>query len=352
MTYLWEILMTNDSNTFHPTGNLEYDGIAAEDLADGSNELKIIVSDITPHVLSGTLGAGITTNSTSIQDRDGSVLNTSVTTANHIVATWEGAPNRRYPGIVRKGEEVHVFRKSGQDRWQWREKGGGRDFRTTDRIVHEVSATDPTKPGVPNDDTNSYTIGMDSDKGIIFLKTSKANKEPVAWSIEVNTKTGVLHITDDAQSPGNRIVLDTGATSHAPVFQVNLSTGAALQIEGENAYLKVPKNIQIVSGERIVLDSPLLIFNKSAKGTVIINAATVAVTATAGFLVKSALVGLDAASTKLTGIIIAAGGRIANLVRGPVGGGYSMPTVSDPNSGPARGGSNSADTGMSGTPYQ
>lgn len=313
--------------------HITHKGFAAEDLEKKSVVLKVICPELIPNSATGTMAAGITNGSVGgLTDRDGKKLQTPYTTANHIVATWCGESNMRYPPMVRAGEPVEVFKTAGQDKYEWRTSGKGREFRTTDRIHFEIGATDPTKPGQPKNDTNTYSAYLDSDQKKVGMKTSKANGEAAAFSMEADLDAGTFHISDDGTSPSNRIFLDTGSKSGTPVFQVNLSSGVVLKMEGGNIFIKTPKMLQIDAGERIVINSPLTVFNLQKTGAIILNAASLAFNSAKETVVTAAIMGINAASTKLSGIILATGGRIPGLGNGPVSGSYRGVSVSDPTS--------------------
>lgn len=330
--------------------SIVYDGHAAEDIEVDSVILKINCPELLPHTTTGAIGAGISTGSTSLKDRDGTRLSTPVITANHFVATWEGDSNVRYPPLIRKGEPVEIYKKANQDKFYWRTTGKGREFRTTDRVHIEVGATDPTKPGVSKTDDNTYSASLDSDKKKVSLKTSQANGEVTAFSMEADLKEGTFHISDNTPGTANRIFMDTGAKSGVPVLQLNLSSGAVIKLQDGDIFIKAPKRLMISVGERLVFDSPLTVFNLSSTGVMIFNASSVAFNSTKNFIVTAACVGLNGA-TKVGGVLVAAAARIANVVRGSAGGNYNPSTIARPEETPVVEVTNSPDTDTSGTPY-
>ena len=328
-----------------------YEGIAAEDLAPDSTVLKVICPELTPGAVQGAIGAGITNGVTKITDRDGTPISVGYTSSNHIVATWEGGSNMRSPPQIRKGETVTVYQLADQDRYLWKAGGLGRDFRKTDRVTFEVAAMPDSSVGGEKNDTNTYSATLDSINQKMFIKSSKANGEAVAFNCEFDLKAGTMTISDDSESPGNRIHLDSGVVSGSPLFQVNLSTGLTLKFENENAMITVPKKLLINAGERIVLNSPMTVFNLSQAGAVIINAANIALNGAKDVIITGSVFGVSAASSKFAGILIAQGARIANIVKGALGGSYSPTTVNRPQESPLVSSSNTPDTSMTGTPY-
>lgn len=330
-----------------------YIGVAAEDLGKDSTVLKIICPELIPNTAYGTVGAGITQNTINLKDRDGNPVSSQVTSANHLVATWEGQSNQRYPPLVREGEPVEVYKTGDQDKFYWRTSGKGRDFRTTDRLHFEIGATDPSKPGVQKDDTNTYSMWMDSDQQTVGFKTAKANGEACALFVVADLKAGTLRISDDSADPGNRIYLDTGTKTGTPIFQVNLTSGAVLKFEKDDAFIKIPKKFLVQAGDRIVIDSPLFIANVAQKGAFIINAANVAINTTKDVVITAAgVLGLNAASTKISGVLVAAVARIGNAIKGPFGSPYKNISVQNPTETPVIPATNTADVDPAGLPYK
>ena len=324
---------------------MTYSGIAAEDIDPESITLMVICAELTPTAIAGTVAKGITTSMVSLADRDGKPISSPITTTNHIVATWEGDSNSRYPPLVRKGEPVKVFKDGPEDKYYWCTTGRGRDFRTTDRIHMEVGATDPTKPGVTKDDTNTYSISVDSQNKLVSLKTSKANGEPVAFAIQIDTDSGTFTLSDDTTGTPNRIFLDSGAKTGSPTFQVNLSSGVTLKFDNKDCIISVPGKFLISAKERIVFDSPITIFNLNKVGTIIMNASAIALnSASDTILTVGGVFGVTTAAAKISGVLVAAAARFANVAKGGAGAGYNPVTISDPINGNPNTANNAADT--------
>lgn len=329
---------------------MSYEGFAAEDLEKDSVVLKVICPELSPQATQGTIGAGITTGTVKLKNRDGGVINTPIASSNHIVATWGGSSNMRYPPMIRKGEPVKLYSLANQDKFYWKATGKGREFRTTDRVHFEVGASPADKPGQEKDDTNTYSAYLDSDAKKVGFKTSQANGEVAAFSMEANLEQGTFHLSDNNSGVKNRIFLDTGAITGTPVIQLNLSSGTTIKMQGDDVFIKVPKKLFIDVGDRFIINSPITIFNLSKAGTVIINAADVVIGAAKSFVSVAATIGLNGA-TKVGGVLKASQAKISTLVKGSVSGDYSPASISRPEEAPVTSPSNSPDTDMSGSPY-
>jgi hypothetical protein len=330
-----------------------YRGIAAEDKEENSTILLVIVPELMPNATSGVIGAGITDESIKLQTRDGKAISSSVTSANHIVATWDGISNSRVPPSVRKGEPVEVWRTEGQDKYRWRATGSARDFRSTDRVQIEVGAIDPKKQGVEKSDDNTYSAYLDSVNKKVGMRTSKANGEAAAFTLEADLAAGTFYISDDSEGVGNRIFLDTGTVSGKPAFQVNLTTGTTLKFDDKDVFLKVPGGFFVDIGERAVINSPLTVINTAKKGTIIVNAMSIVLNSGKDIILTAGgVIGLNSVATKIGGVLVAAAARIANAVKGPAGADYKAASISDPLKSQVKDASNTADTTMSFPPYR
>lgn len=344
--------MSQSDTTTRSNTKLVMEGVAAEDIEVKSTILKVIVPELTPHATTGTVGAGLTSGVTKLKDRDGNSINTNTSMANHVVATWGGESGMREPPRVRAGEPVEVWKGATQDKYFWRSTGRGRDFRKTDRMVIEIGAMSADGKGGEKSDDNTYMAYLDSIDQKMGLKSSAANGEVSAFSVEFDMKLGTMVVSDKNDGTGNRIFMDTGAKSGTPILQMNLSSGATLKMEGDNAMISIPKKLLINAGERIVFNSPITIFNQSTAGSIIFNAANIAINGAKDIILTTSVMGINAASTKIAGVLVAAAARIADLVKGSAGTNYKATTVSRPAESPDVPGSNSPDTSMTGPPYQ
>lgn len=331
----------------------EYNGYAAEDIEPNSVVLKVTCPELLPGSGYGTVAAGITEGVSKLTDRDGNPLSTTFISANHIVATWEGASNSRYPPRIKKGEPVKLFRQADQDKFEWSAKGKGRDYRTTDRVVMEVSAVRQEDINKPRDDTNTYSVTLDSDAQKVSMRTSKANGEAAAFSMEADLKLGTFVITDDSEEPSNRIFLDTGAMSGKPVIHFNLNTGTTIKLEDDDIFVKLAGKFVVDAQDRIIFNSPLTIFNLNQKGHMFINVLSLKINSARDIVLSAAsVIGLNAVGVKVTGILKTATAVIGNAIKGAVSDSYKGSSIKRPEDSPVTDGNDSPDTNTVGTPYR
>jgi len=343
--------MSLPTRTTHTAPVSVYRGVAVEDLKPGSKILKISCPELLMGVTAGSVDAGIAKGAVSLRNRDNKPISAQITSANHIVAVWDGQSNQQTPPQIKRGEAVDVLKQRDTDKFTWSSAGLGRDVRRTDAHVIEVAARNTKSTETKElDDTNSYGVRIDSENKIIMLKTSKDNGEVCAFNATFNTATGEFYLSDDSESPGNRIYLNVGANGGTPIFQVNLKSGTTLNFAGDNGSIVVKDKLEIKAGKRIVIDSPLFVLNVAKAGSVIINAANVAINASGSAVLAAAALGLNGA-TKVKGAFLAASAKISSLSKGAVTGGYDGVAVGDPIKGQPSTPGNSPDTDTSGSQY-
>jgi hypothetical protein len=212
-------------------------GHAASNLALGTNKLSVypiehvgyldseINDDVTTHTVEGTDGAG---NSYSV----------AMNVSNAIRATWLPLQsNRLSPPNVRRGERVLLWQYGDSDEYYWTTTGLDDCLRRLETVIHAYSDTQDESVKVLTPD-NSYWLEVSTHKKNITLSTCKADGEPFAYTIQVNTKDGAFVIVDDT---GNLFELD----SENEQFTLKTASGGILKLTGEDFDLLVKSvNIQ------------------------------------------------------------------------------------------------------------
>jgi len=326
-----------------------FEGYAAEDLGDSTTIIKFVSEDILPSSINGDIAAGVTDSVINLKDHAGNPITKKISTSNHLPATWMGGSNRHSPPLIRKGEPLEIIQYHGQDKYFWRETGMGGTYRTTDRIYLELSSTDPKKPGVVSDDTNRWILYADTDKKKFGIRTSIANGEVGKFHIEGDLTAGTFTLTDGEGDDSNNVVFDTGADSGVPIFSVSLGEKASFQMTNQDLMINIPRKFIVKSGERVLFDSPLTVFNESRKGSIIFNALNMALNATSSLVITSSVFSAIVSATKLMGTTVLDKLRVSKFGKGPVGSAPSPVSVGDPYSADASSPSASPDSDL-GTP--
>lgn len=345
--------MSSTERLTHSNAYTMYPAIAAKDIVRDAILLYVICPELMPHAITGDLAAGKTTGSVTAQGRDGAVVNTQFTSANYIEATWEGQDFVRYPPMVKAGEAVEIYKRPGQDKWTWRSTKEGRMSRTTDRLCFEVSAA-PNNTSGSKTDNMTYSFEMNSIDQTITMRTSKANGEGAAFRFGANLKKGTWFATDDQDEnndkTANRFFLDTGAVSKTPTYQINLNTGICLRMVKKDFHLDVPGKAFINIKDRLIIGSPIIMFNPEKAGAFIGKFTSVGWKVSKDFVADvGGVFGVNSKSVKFAGPVIAAGFRGAAFMYGALGGLFRAATLGNAEAGSVSEPGNGADMNVSGS---
>ena len=316
-----------------------YLGRAAEDLTLTGTELKVIIPELTPSALSGTFAAGTTESKVELKNLTGGTITASPTSANHIIAVWEGTSNMAYPPSIKKGEMVEVIKYGDSDRYYWNEKGRDRNLRQLDRFRLETSAS-PNLNEAKND-SNTYFIELNGISGSFTIKTSKANGEPFAYVIQIDAKKGTVLISDDAGDTPNRIFLDSGANGGTPCVQLNNSKNSTISLLGEDIIISAPRDIMLNAARQIVSTTAVATLNWDIG---VIKGTTLGIESSESVVVKSPTV-CFLGNTKTVGWAIATTMRAEAYYTGALNWHVKMP-VTDPATGEGTVGHNTPDTSL------
>lgn len=336
----------------HGNSYTVYPAIVARDIERDSPLVYFICPELMPHSLTGDLAPGKQAATVSTLGRNGQTINTQITSANYLEATWEGQDFVRYPPMVRKGEQIEVYRRANQDKWTWRSTAFGRMTRTTDRLCFEVSASG-TNTEASKTDNATYSVEFNSIDQTIDIRTSNANGEATPFRFGADLKKGIWFATDNQDinedETSNRVFMDTGVVSGNPTYQINLNTGIMLRFLKKDMELKIPGKALINISDRCIVGSPLFIVNPDTAGAVIGNFTSIGLKIATDFVADIGNVfGINAKSAKFAGPVIASGFRGAQFMYGLVNATYKAMTVSNANVGSPISPSNSADTDTSG----
>lgn len=180
-------------------------GLVAENKKLSSNEIEVTPVEELP-MLDGELTSKSTDYKGSAEDSMGRHYASNVKAQVTIKASWLrfGDANRMTSPDVRRGESVMLFQFGDADKYYWMTLKQDSNLRKLETVIWAISATQGESDAT--DSTHSYFLEMSSHNKLVHFHTSKANGEPFAYDIQINTKLGAILITDDA---GNFISLDS-----------------------------------------------------------------------------------------------------------------------------------------------
>lgn len=307
--------MTNPHQT---SQILTYVGQAAEDLPRDAVRLKIFCPELTP-ALSGAYAAATQEVTAQTTNRRGVTETSRVTVSNTITATFWGQSNQSVAPRVRKGEQVMVLKYADRDEFYWQPTGRDQHARTTDTFRVEAAAAPATAEA--RGDDNSYILTVSGEDKQVLIKTSKANGEPFAYTIRIDTAGGTISINDDV---GNRVFID----SATPQVQMNNKDGAVVNLFQKNATIAAPEDLVLKAGRQLVVDAPVSTYRtEEGGGTTVINVQRLAIQAAEGITMGAPVVGINAEATKIPGHVVAGPMRSEGYATGDAGAGYPKAEV-------------------------
>lgn len=166
---------------------------------------------------------------------------------NSIQATWlpYSDPNRITAPDVRRGMRVAIYRFADSPEYFWSTIHAINHLMRLETVTHVYSA-DPNNP-ISDDLSNCYVQQISThDKLVTMIKTSKANGEPFAYVIQVNTNDGQVFITDDI----NNQFLINSPDNH---IEMRNADGAVWQLIGQDAYHYTPgDSVEEIGGNKII----------------------------------------------------------------------------------------------------
>jgi hypothetical protein len=212
-------------------------GIVASNKALDSAQIEVTPVEDMP-MMDGQITDNVTTTEASGVDGSGNPFQTQVTESGTLTATWMpmGQPNRQTPPDVRRGEQVAIYRFGDADQYFWVTMGSDLALRKLETVIFGFSGT-PNEGDSPSAD-NTYLIGISTHQKRVWMSTTKANGEPYAYNLELDTDNGKFTISDDI---GNVFTLD----SENHILRAENTDGSFMEINQENFNLFVNDQINM-----------------------------------------------------------------------------------------------------------
>ncbi len=170
-----------------------------------------------------------------------------------IEAKWisYGQSNRHSAPDVIKSETVLIFRFGETNKFYWTTVFNEPSIRRLETVVTRVGAT--SSYGVTLGDSNSYTMVISAHDKFVRFTTSKANGEPVKYTLLLDLKTGKATFEDDKENSFNldsiKGTLDVNIkekiTFNTKVFNINAT----------NSY-NLSTSRGVVSASSYTIDAP------------------------------------------------------------------------------------------------
>jgi len=181
-------------------------GIVAKDIKEDEVYVPIYPIELYPDVDGEVTLDNVLSNK--ITDTSGGVSDIKVSKGAIIMAKWipDGDTNRLEPPTVCKDEIVRLYRYGDTERYYWNTLFNQLDKRKLEKRTIVIS--DKQSINVPADELlkHSYYVTVDSINKLIHLHTADTDQEYTTYDIAIDTREGLLEITDGKD---NKILLES-----------------------------------------------------------------------------------------------------------------------------------------------
>jgi len=189
------------------------------------------------------------------RDADGVMYEDSTVMAKGFPAKWlPMGSNRVTAPDIRRGERVKIYRKADSDQYFWKEAGLDEHLRRQETVVWAFNNTPDTEGSDEFNPDACYYVEMSTHKGHLVIETNQTNNEPVAWSIDLNAKEGLLTIQDSGQS-----YVEYNAVEPSIRLQLNSETYVLLDKKMIEAY--APDLIHLFTDKDIRAEAKDMVFS-------------------------------------------------------------------------------------------
>lgn len=232
-------------------------GLAATNMIAGQTDLEVVPIEKLNRV-DGEVTDNVTTQSTSGIDASGSNYSDNVDTSLSIKAKWLSRNSWLHlPGLVRRGEQVQIWRVGDTDQYYWELLGTTNHLRRLDILLLVISNTkeEATQTLTPN---NAVFFEVNTNDKHITLSTPKNDGEPASYTIQLNMKEGNFSLSDDL---GNALVLNS-VDAH---IHFQNSAGAFLKIHQQKIEMFAVEEIKMTTEKLIVNATDATFTGKTAQ---------------------------------------------------------------------------------------
>lgn len=198
-------------------------GVAAANLLVGQTELSVFPNEKMPHT-DGEVTDNVVNMTTKGVDASGNNYSDNVETSLAIKAKWLSRNSwLKFPGLVRRGEEVQIWRVGDTDQYYWELMGLSNHLRRKDIILIAVSNTRDEKT-VDLTAQNSVFFEINTVDKHITLSTPENDGEKCRFVIQLNYGDANFSLSDTI---GNSIVMD----SVAELIQMRNASDSFLKLD-------------------------------------------------------------------------------------------------------------------------
>lgn len=227
-------------------------GLVAENKKLTSNEIEVTpVEDFTS--LDGEITSNIVDYKSTGVDANGRTYTSNVKTKITIKAQWlpMGNSNRITSPDVRRGELVMIYQFGDSDKYYWTTLKQDNNLRKLETVIYAFSGTTNESETLNAD--NSYYLEISTHTKLVTFHTSKSNGEPYSYTVQINTGSGNILVTDDI---GNIIELNS---KEDRVYMKN-SSGSTIDITKDKIFGSADSLIELKT-KKFLVNAPESILN-------------------------------------------------------------------------------------------
>lgn len=193
-------------------------------------------------------------------DKEGNAYEVKGTATRDLECDWlPHEDNRATPPDVRRGELVGIYRLANTSQYFWRCMGFRNGLRALEHVVLAFGAS-PSVSGSGMDFSKCYTMTFSPWDGHITIQTTKANKEPYAYTFQINTKEGLIGMQDDV---GNYFELNSKDTR----LKLQNADKSFVQIQKQMIDLSAAQSIKFTVGGTVMELTPSAITTQTQTTT-------------------------------------------------------------------------------------
>lgn len=220
------------------------------------------------------------------QDAQGVETQGGFITNQALPATWFPAgSNRRTPPNVRRGMRVELYQAANQAKFYWRYTGLDDHLMRLETIIFGINASPKEVTDGAEASFNPlemYWFEMSSHSKKIALQTSKANGEPFAYEMFIDTAVGKWCACDDVGqfaeivSKDHLVHLQNQDGAYVKLNKKDIEANAPADVIGDAARdikLTAGQNITITAGQNLVAEGKVMATLKGGGSKFVLTAA-------------------------------------------------------------------------------
>lgn len=176
---------------------------------------------------------------------DGQKWETKIDTTASVRAKWLPMcnSNRITSPDVRRGETVALYRFGDVDEYYWTTLLQDKHIRRLETVIYSFSNNKEENKEDTSEST--YYMEVSTHKKLIHLHTSKNDKEPFSYDIQINTKDGIIIITDDVD---NYFYIDSKNTR----IKLENKDKSCIDMDKKKITITAPDKIEMVTKDFIL----------------------------------------------------------------------------------------------------